>query len=326
MDFFLNSGINFTLALQNIGDWIHPIMKVFTFLGTEDFFIIFLILIWAIDYNLSVRLGIMLMLTSSINSFLKMAFHLPRPYWVDNRVKDLGGIEGSFGAPSGHSQAPVSLYGLFASALKSQWGKILVWSAVFLIGISRMILGVHFYLDVLIGWAFGFIILWAYLKYEPAIKNWFSKKEMAEKILAVFGVSMFLLLANFAIRALNADFVMDATWLSNAEAAHPGEALHPFSMATPLSTSATLFGLAVGYFWINKDGNYQPDSNYSKKLLIFIIGLVGVLAIKMGLSAIFPSGENLTGYFFRYLRYSLIGFWIMGLAPWLLLKMKLAKK
>ena len=80
MEFFLESGLDLTLALQNAGDWIVSVMKGFTFLGTEDFYIVFLVLVWAFDYSLSMRLGVMLMLTTALNSFFKMAFHQPRPY------------------------------------------------------------------------------------------------------------------------------------------------------------------------------------------------------------------------------------------------------
>lgn len=326
MEFFLKSGIDFTIALQNIGDWLFPIMKGFTFLGTEEFFIVFLVLIWAIDYHFSLRLGIMLMLTSGLNSFFKMAHHQPRPYWYSSKVQGLGGLEKSFGLPSGHSQTPVSVYGLLASKMKEQWSKILIWGIVILIGISRMILGMHFYVDVIVGWAIGLIILWLYLRFEPAVQSWFSKREFGGKVLAVFLLSLVLLIANFGIRTLNSDITLDPAWLTNSSAAHPGEEIDPYSMDSPITSAAALFGLAVGYFWITKDGNYQAEKSIAKRILIFLIGLVGVLVIKEGLGAIFPRSDDLLGYFFRYLRYTLIGFWIMGMGPWLLIKLKLAKK
>ncbi len=325
MEFFLESGIEFTLALQNFGDGVYSFLKGITFLGTEDFYIVFLVLIWAFDYSLSMRLGVMLMLTTSLNNFFKMAFHQPRPYWSDSRVLDLGGPELGFGVPSGHSQTPVSVYGLFAKNLKENWMKIAVWVVIFLIGISRMILGVHYYLDVLVGWTIGLIILWLFAKYEPKVKDYFNNKDFGTKILIVFLISLVLLSINFGIRALNADFTLDPNWVANAAAAHPDEALDPFSMDGSITTSATLFGLSAGYFWISKMGNYQVPKNWGSKFLVFIIGLIGVLVIKIGLSAIFPGEDNLTGYFFRYLRYTIIGFWIMGLGPWLLVKMKLSK-
>ena len=325
MEFFLESGLDLTLALQNAGDWIVSVMKGFTFLGTEDFYIVFLVLVWAFDYSLSMRLGVMLMLTTALNSFFKMAFHQPRPYWSDSKVLDLGGPELGFGVPSGHSQTPVSLFGLFATTLKEKWMKIAVWVVIFFIDISRMILGVHYYLDVLVGWTIGLIILWLFMKFEPNIKEYFSKKQIGTKILLVFLVSIVLLSINFGIRAINGDFTLDPTWIANAASAHPEEMLDPFSMDGSITTAATLFGLSVGYFWISSIGTYQVKKNLGVNFLVFIIGLIGVLAIKQGLGAVFPGEDNLAGYFFRYLRYTIIGFWIMGLGPWLLVKLKLAK-
>jgi len=41
---------------------------------------------------------------------------------------------------------------------------------------------------------------------------------------------------------------------------------------------------------------------------------------------VFPSGEDLIGFFFRYLRYSLVGLWISAGAPYLFFHFKLAEK
>jgi hypothetical protein len=51
--------------------------------------------------------------------------------------------------------------------------------------------------------------------------------------------------------------------------------------------------------------------------------LVGLVIVYIGLKIIFPSGENYIAFFFRYLRYGLLGFWISGGAPFIFLKLNL---
>ena len=61
-----------------------------------------------------IRIGAMLVLTNSLNLWLKVAFALPRPYWIDARVKGIVD-ETTFGMPSGHAMGAASLWGLTAN-------------------------------------------------------------------------------------------------------------------------------------------------------------------------------------------------------------------
>jgi hypothetical protein len=54
--------------------------------------------------------------------------------------------------------------------------------------------------------------------------------------------------------------------------------------------------------------------------------LLGISLIYFGLNAIFPHGEDYTSLGLRYLRYSLVGFWVTFLAPSLFLFLKLAER
>lgn len=99
MDAFLS--IN--LALQALGDWLAGPMKFFSFLGSEDFFLIVLPLVyWCVDSALGLRIGVMLMLSVSMKNLFKMSLHGPRPYWVSEQVIGMASETG-FGVPSGHA-------------------------------------------------------------------------------------------------------------------------------------------------------------------------------------------------------------------------------
>src|SRR4030043_1964929 len=141
MDNLLNSGIQIILWLQIIDDWLTPIMKFFTFLGNEQFYLIIApAILWCIDSTLGMRLGLYLMINGALNSALKMAFHHPRPYWYSSEVKVYGSAENSFGVPSGHAQNSVVVWGTIAKRINKRWAWIIALLLMLMIGISRLYL------------------------------------------------------------------------------------------------------------------------------------------------------------------------------------------
>ncbi len=318
--------INLIQSLQALGNWLVPLMKFFTFLGVEEFyFLVMPVLIWAVDYSLGLRVGVMLLLSSGFNNILKMSFRQPRPYWYSTEVKNLGQPWPGFGIPSGHSMTPVSTYGLLATAIKKNWAKIVIWVIIFFIGFSRLFLGVHFLQDVLAGWAFGFLLLWLFLRYEERINSWFNGKSTGARYGTIFGISIGLILVGVLIVSLAGDYSVPPTWEANAD--HPSdEPIDPFSLNSIVTSSATLFGLVSGSIWLGSRGGFNDEGTNLKRFLRFLLGFVGVLVLWMGLGEIFPRDPDFISYALRYLRYSLVGFWISGLAPALFIKFGLAKE
>lgn len=318
--------INLIQSLQAIGDWLIPPMKFFTFLGVEEFYLLVMpVIIWAVDYSFGLRLGVMLLLSSSFNSILKMGFRQPRPYWSSADVKNLDQPWTDFGIPSGHSMTPASTYGLLATTFKRNWSKVLIWVIIFLIGFSRLVLGVHFLQDVLVGWAFGLILLWLFLRYEERVKEWFNTKRMGARIGTIFGISIGLVLVGALIVFLQGDYTVPQTWQANAS--HPPDKpIDPFSLDGLIASSATLFGLVSGSVWLGSRGVFNDEGTVWNRLIRFLVGVIGVALLWKGLGSIFPGDADFLSYALRYLRYSLIGFWISGLAPALFMKLKLAKE
>ena len=112
--------------------------------------------------------------------------------------------------------------------------------------------------------------------------------------------------------------------MNNALRAGPSP--DPVSTSDAVTSAGTLFGLAVGAAWIASRGGYQVSGPMVKRVLRYIVGLIGVVILLYGLDKIFPDGDTLIPYIFRYLRYSLVGFWILAGAPWLFFRIKLAEK
>lgn len=148
--------------LQSLGDWLVGPMRAITAMGYEQFFILLLPAIyWCFGQMLGIRVGIIFLTGQYLNFFLKFLFHSPRPYWVSDKVLAYS-QETSFGLPSGHAQIAGTMWGWLAVEIKKRWFTILAIVIIFLIGLSRLFLGVHFLSDVLLGWALGGLTVWGF--------------------------------------------------------------------------------------------------------------------------------------------------------------------
>lgn len=60
--------LTWVIAFQSVGDWLIAPMRFFSFLGTEEFYILILpILYWCLDSNLGIRVGVIMLFSSGLN-------------------------------------------------------------------------------------------------------------------------------------------------------------------------------------------------------------------------------------------------------------------
>ena len=243
--------------LQSLGGWLVSLMKFFSFLGTEEFYLIIApAILWCWDAALGLQLGLSLMISASFNSIFKLVFHGPRPYWLDHRVAGLAS-ETSFGIPSGHSQNAMVLWGTLAHRFQKATGWILAGIIIFLIGLSRLVLGVHFLQDVLAGWLLGGLILWILIKIRRPVTNWINKHSITEQILAAFLISLGFILLGLLAKISAANFDIPVEWSEMAAKAYPDEPITPSSLAGLISNAGAFFGLAAGALWLEYKGGFR---------------------------------------------------------------------
>jgi membrane-associated phospholipid phosphatase len=327
MQFFIDSGIGFIIALQSaVGDWFIAPMRFFSYLGNEEFFLLVLPLIyWSVDSALGLRVGFILVTSNLFNYVGKLVFAGPRPYWVSSHVRALWSMETSFGAPSGHAQLAVSVWGTFAAYAKRTWFWVVSIVIIFLIGFSRVFLGVHFPHDVVFGWLFGAVILWAFTRFWEPVGAWVGKKTLSQQILIAFIVSLLFIAMGFGTWTVRSGFQIPESWISNALLAAT-EMPDPVDPSSIFTSAGTFFGLATGAAWIMSKGGYQASGPVEKRAIRYVIGLIGVLIFYVGLGAIFPRGDGFIFYLLRYIRYALVGWWVAGGAPWVFVRFKLAER
>lgn len=316
----LDFGVRVVIWLQSLGTWLEAPMKLFSFLGTEDFFMVALpVIYWCYDTTLGLQVGVILMVSNSINCFLKVAFHGPRPYWISPAVQGLAS-EISFGVPSNHTQSATVLWGIIAAYLRKGWAWWAAAALIFLIGLSRLYLGVHFPHDVLVGLLLGLALLWLFIRYWKRLATWAKTLRPGRALLLAFLASILLAL----LPLIPLVWLTSIHWQPPQEwAAFAGQAL---SFQDVFTLSGTVFGLLGGLIWMQRQGGFQAKGSWAQLVLRFLLGAAGVLAIRYGLKAIFPDGETIAALTFRYIRYTAIGFWVTGGAPWCFIRLKLSQK
>jgi membrane-associated phospholipid phosphatase len=320
----LNIGLTWNIFLQNLGGWLKSPMEAFSFLGSEYFFLILLpALYWCVEAGVGLRVGVILLLSTSVIDSLKMALHGPRPYWISTDVIAYAS-ETSFGVPSGHAQIAVGVWGMIAARLRKWWGWLIAVLIILLIGISRMYLGVHFPHDVILGWVIGIIIFWLVLHYWAPAADWAKRMSFGRQILTAFLGSLVLIVFS----------LVPYLWLKitnwQAPAAWASHATQAVSLEGALVSGGTLFGFLAGLAWFARRGGFNIEGPLWKRFLRFLVGAVGILIFYLGLDVLFglmaPGGANLGAFILRYIRYTLVGAWVSGGAPWMFVKLNLASK
>lgn len=99
-----------------------------------------------------------LVLAGIIAGCLKLAFHSPRPFTVLDHVRQLTIPTEPNSFPSGHTASTLSIITVLVWMLReNKTLVILLLMFAFLVGFSRIYVGVHYPLDVLTGAAVGII-------------------------------------------------------------------------------------------------------------------------------------------------------------------------
>jgi membrane-associated phospholipid phosphatase len=326
MDILIEKGIEWIVAIQALGGWLELPMLVFTALGNENFFFLILpLLYWSIDRRLGLQIAFILAASSYLNSIVKLLFAAPRPYWVSAQVEPFL-HEDTFGIPSGHAQNSAAFTGVVAAWVKKRlaWAWTLAVLLTFFIGFSRLYLGVHFVHDVVAGWVIGYVLLLLFLRFWDPVAAWLRTQTLAQQILIAFLISLLMIVIGAWTTARLDGYVFPPEWEENARRAGPLP--DPVSVEGTFTSAGSLFGLAAGAAWIASRGGFQTAGPLEKRALRYVIGLLGIIVLWFGLGLVFPDGETILPLLLRYLRYTLVGFWVTGGAPWLFFHFNLVRE
>jgi len=281
MSFIFPGDIWLTLSLQSIGIWFTPIMKFFTWLGyPQAYMILIAVIYWSVDRKLGLRLAIFLPVVASLNSILKQAIHAPRPYWFDPGIKAIH-VSNGFGMPSGHAQA--STVWLYAAALmKRGWFWALAICIVFLIGLSRVYLGVHFSSQVLIGWVIGIFVVIIFFRLEKKVLIWFLSRKFSIQLILISGITVLILLLGGIFVFTLRNWEMPAQWIRNSSAYFTGgneSILLSLGIDSVAGNAGAFMGTALGAILSHRQGEFDSGGVVWKRVLRSVVGLIIFFAL-----------------------------------------------
>ena len=269
-----------------------PILNEFmlgvTYLGDEiAFLVVAMILFWCVDKRIGYYVLSVGFLGTITNQFMKLWFRIPRPWVLDENFTILEQAREAatgYSFPSGHTQSSVGTFGSIAYTTKNKLIRGLCIAAAILVPFSRMYLGVHTPLDVLVA-ALMAVILAIVLR--PIV---FSKKRW------VFPVFLGIMVA------------VSVGFLCFVELYRFPTDIDPHNMQSGLKNAYTLIGSLLGlvlvYIVDEKWLHFSTNAIWWAQILKVTLGLGLALAIKNGLKA--PL-EILCGQFIgRAVRYFLI--------------------
>ncbi|MDD2472507.1 MULTISPECIES: phosphatase PAP2 family protein [unclassified Methanoculleus] len=310
----IDSEIALIRALQEQAAWLEAPMQFFSFLGQPEFYLLVVpLLYWCRDPRLGLRLGLLMGISSGINEALKVAFHLPRPYWVSPEVRALESYP-SFGLPSAHAQGAVTFWGLIAATVRRRWFSAFAVALIFLIGASRVFLGVHYPADVVAGWVFGIAVLIAFFALEEPVGRRVAALPLSRQVLLAFAGSLALALASFAALASLGDWEVPASWAAGA-LERSGEPIHPLFLRDAVTASGLFFGFAAGAAAEHRRWSMCVLGTGPVRLLRYVFGITVTGVIWFGLGLLVPPDPVPAASLVQFLRAAAAGAWVSFGAP-----------
>lgn len=275
-------------------DFFDVFFGFFTFFGEELFFVILIpILYWTINKRIAMMVSCAGILSLSINGVFKDIAQIERPISnenirfveIDNLFVNTVDLKDSYSFPSGHAQLVSTLICSLGFSLKNKRFWILGSILIVLVCLSRVYLGVHWPLDVLVGGILGLVL--AYGMYKLFIK-------LEDKRIFIY---LGLIVIGFIL-------------LLFAQTADTYKAL------------GGIIGFSLGAIFEMKLVNFNPKEGVLwKKVVRVVLGLIILLGLKEGLKYGFSLISD--NYIFHVIRYFLLTFVGIGLYPWFFKKIKL---
>ena len=301
----LGIGTGIVAWFQSWGSFAGYLLYPFHFIGSEYGYLVLLpIVYWAISKKHGKRLMILALGSALIGQYLKFTFRRPRPFRVSpERITPMMD-ESGFGVPSGHTLFGTVMAGYCWYRFPRAWVRIVAVAFALLMGISRMVHGVHFPQDVLGGMVLGIALVvlfwWLDTRYSEQLAAWRTPRKLM-LILAVTVVAFVLALL----------------------VEHEYE-----ERKTMLSIIGGIAGGLSGFALETRFIGFSSGGKVWQRVVRTLLGLVLTVGIFLGLDLLYDvvsGGSTGMGALVLYVvRYGLVSLFVAAGAPALFVRLQLA--
>ncbi len=292
MEFFLDI-LRWIAKIRNpVFDFL---FQIITFCGDEIVFMaVAMLLFWCVSKKEGYYILTVGFIGTVINQFLKITFRIERPWVYDESIGVVGNAKDAatgYSFPSGHTQNSVGTFGSLAYIFKKRWVRILSIVLCILVPFSRMYLGVHTPLDVVVSIAIALALVFG-------LRPVFNKAYGSTKGMIIFisvmvalsvGFVLYLELFNFPDKVYELAPQDDMTHLEH-------------SLKNAYTLLGALIGMAVALPIEKKFINFEVKDKWYLQIIKTGVGLGLVLGVKelleVALKPIFGNSQVI--HAFRY--------------------------
>lgn len=288
-----DSGVDLIRWLQGFSPDLDRPFRLLSFLGNEGFYLFLLpFLYWCVDRHAGARLTLLFLASAYVNAAAKVLAAQPRPFQYDTRIRQLMEAGGG-GLPSGHAQNGLVVWGYLASVLRRPWAWVAAPLLILAISLSRLYLGVHFPVDIAGGYLLGGALLAVVAWLGPGTESWLVRQRSAVQVALALAVPGILIL------------------------------LSPSWDRSCITAGAAWMGTGVGLALERRRVRFEVGGSWGKRTLRFFVGFAVSIVFWAGLKYVLADLEP--DGVFRFLRYGLLGFWASFGAPWVFVRLGMAR-
>ncbi len=299
-------------------NWVGEFLKYSSILchilGGDKFFVFLLPFIY-LCYNriLGIKLAIALLGSGIINGFAKYHFESVRPFGLSESILNSQANfikESSYGFPSGHTQISILVWGILFLEFKNIYLRIFALFIILFTPFSRLYSGMHFPGDVIGGFLIGLISLalieYLFLKFPNFFEINFPIEKKKQYFRTIILVIIVITLSSILLKS-------NGTIMSES------------SIDLIIACAGSISGGVIGFVFLDlffpdkKNWNKVSKGNDFIKRAGIILGFILIFYFGMTfLGKVLEANETL----FRYIKYSLLNFNLVAIAPILYSKWK----
>ncbi len=269
--------------------------------GTLFYLLLLPLLYWCINASFGRRALLTFLGVVWLNMSLKGWWARPRPFQVSSAVHPMFIARGP-GLPSGHAMMATTLWGMVAATVRRRWVTALLVLFIFLMGTSRMVAGVHYPQDVLVGWLLGGLAVVFFVWAEPPLVAWIRARSLGGQL----GLAATTTLAMLAVFRLFSPFGA------------------PVYRHYAIMLAGMFLGSGVGFALEQRWVGFRAQGRLLHRGLRLLSGgavLLGMFFALRRLGHTLDDAPLFVGLVSLLVGYAVLGLWLSLGAPWLFVRL-----